>query len=84
MQNYTVNLDFDAIRSCIKEEQKRLSLYKKNINACVRKVRKIVYSKKGKMWVLWESFINLMKLSFHIILNTSYTIIWGETNAGKF
>ena len=33
MQNYTVNLDFDAIRSCIKEEQKRLSLYKKNINA---------------------------------------------------
>lgn len=49
MQNYIVNLDFDAIRSCIKEEQKRLSLYKKNINACVRKVRKIVYSKKGKM-----------------------------------
>ncbi len=84
MQNYTVNLDFDAIRSCIKEEQKRLSLYKKNINACVRKVRKIVYSKKGKMWVLWESFINLMKLSFHIILNKSYTIIWGEINAGKF
>ena len=49
MQNYTVNLDFDAIRSCIREEQKRLRLYKKNINSCVHKVRKIVYSKEGKI-----------------------------------
>lgn len=84
MQNYTVNLDFDAIRNCIRAEQKRLRLYKKNINSCVHKVRKIVYSKEGKIWVFWESFINLMKLSFHIILNKSYTIIWGEINAGKF